>query len=228
MSDLTTNGTPRKRLAKFTHEYCTVEGCGRKHWAKGFCGRHYRRWSKNGDPGPANSFRIKGRKCSVPGCERKHCALGLCSMHRARLRDTGSVGQAASIRRGGGKGYVGTNGYKIVRDWSRGYGRYAAEHQVVMEKMLGRPLQKGESVHHKNGIRHDNRPENLELWVVTQPSGQRVTDRLTDAVEIMLRYVQDKSLWSDEMEAIRIAILKHKKAKPKKAPVAMPNQKAMF
>lgn len=149
-------------------------------------------------------------------------------MHRARLRDTGSVGQAASIRRGGGKGYVGTNGYKIVRDWSRGYGRYAAEHQVVMEKMLGRPLQKGESVHHKNGIRHDNRPENLELWVVTQPSGQRVTDRLTDAVEIMLRYVQDKSLWSDEMEAIRIAILKHKKAKPKKAPVAMPNQKAMF
>lgn len=65
------------------------------------------------------------------------------------------------------------NGYRVIMvDPSdpiigpmatKGRGDYALEHRVVMARSLGRPLRPGETVHHVNGDRLDNRLENLQL-----------------------------------------------------------------
>lgn len=67
-------------------------------------------------------------------------------------------------------GTIGTKvGGKCRRNWM-------LQHRYVMQQILGRTLGKYESVHHINGKRNDNRPENLELWKRSQPAGIRSSD----------------------------------------------------
>jgi hypothetical protein len=85
-----------------------------------------------------------------------------------------------------------SNGYALVRDFNHSRanphtGR-VREHIVIMERKLGRSLLPLEEVHHKNGIRHDNRPSNLELWSRSHPAGSRVTDLIRWAKQLLKIY----------------------------------------
>ena len=88
-----------------------------------------------------------------------------------------------------------SNGYRSVMVKSHPDGDrdgYVKEHRFVMEAHMGRYLTKDESVHHKNGIRNDNRLENLELMKRFHGAGQSIPDLISHAEDVLFHYAPDK------------------------------------
>lgn len=123
--------------------------------------------------------------CSIEGCGKKLLAKSYCAAHYRRWSLYGDSGTL--IKGNQNK----PSKYKYVKAPSHpnaGAKGQLMEHRFVMSQILKRPLTDGENVHHKNGNTFDNRPENLELWNVRQPAGQRPEDKVNYALEILELY----------------------------------------
>ena len=142
-------------LKPFRPNHSQQKTCGRK------CGDQSRRTAKR---------ETHCAFCQTPLSPTCHPRVRFCSHSCAK--------------KGTDRGSYKHHGDGAKRPHSSGYnqikidGVWLMEHRHVMSLTLGRPLEAHERVHHRNGNRADNRPENLELWKVTKkdPAGVRAAD----------------------------------------------------
>ncbi len=140
-------------------------------------------------------FRPSSRHIRCPSCR----ARNVCDCGRSKQVKSATCGDCRSVVAESNGNWKGGRtrhkaGYIMVR--APGHpratsGPYVFEHILVAEDLLGRYLHDGETVHHRNGVRDDNRPENLELWTTPQPSGIRVSDAIGWAYALLEQYEGD-------------------------------------
>lgn len=187
-------GDPLHSRKVTKYDKCAIEGCDALVRSRGWCQLHYNRWKRTGDPLAKRTdgkFVSKDGKCFAAGCDRPRLHKGYCRIHYYRFWKHGSAtGGRPSPNRKRGEGTK-NNGYHFTSVYVNGVQRQIGTHRLVMEKKLGRKLRANENVHHVNGIRDDNRPTNLELWVRTQPCGQRPEDLVAWAQEIIKLYAKE-------------------------------------
>lgn len=172
---------------------CSFTPCNRPFYAKSLCKAHYKQQYAGRPLTEIREYLPRPEKCALEGCKNKPLAKGWCTTHYHQIL-RGEEPHLSVTRSPRGTGCIDAQGYRRVP--GNGHPNSLSsgtikEHILVMSETIGRPLLKGESVHHKNGVRHDNRPENLELWVTHQPSGQRPEDLVEWAHEVLRRYAKE-------------------------------------
>lgn len=169
---------------------CSFDKCNKKVYAKILCQSHYKMQLRGEQLKPLRSREASRPKtCSFDKCEKPHKGNGLCSGHNYQMKKFGSLKELKTNHPGEwGQWYVNGSGYLMRTKTVNKVRISQLQHRYLMEQKIGRPLLDNENVHHINGIRTDNRLENLEIWVSSQPSGQRVKDLVDWAKDILERY----------------------------------------
>ena len=186
-------------MKRTTAEPCLIKNCPHEANYRGICSSHHTRMRKHGSYLEEIPLRVwhQEKKCKEDGCERIHFGRGWCNQHYNLWYKHGykpgtktlwtpeeiKERYKASISAGPGTRVIDNKGYIRVKvatdDWrfpmADGKG-WALEHRLVIADHLRELIPSRKTVHHKNGIRNDNRLENLELWESHHPPGQRSSD----------------------------------------------------
>lgn len=121
---------------------------------------------------------------------RRNKITGLCRHCVGSLPRDQPSGDRAYNWKGGRT--IRPDGYVFIRqgDHPKASNGYVQEHRLVMEQSLGRYLFPNETIHHKNGVKSDNRIENLELWSSNHSDGQRYDDLSDEQLRELISFLE--------------------------------------
>lgn len=150
---------------------CLFTGCDRyaRSAVTGLCQAHGKQRSSGHTLKPLMKYPFVQEWCKYDSCGEPAITHGYCHGHVAQWRLHPDEIKPLKVS-GPDFWYKNKQGYmtrneNLKRVW---------QHRQVMEEHIGRNLLSHENVHHKNGVRDDNRIENLELWSTFQPVGDKL------------------------------------------------------